>query len=247
MSVMLQHGRRPEEESDSAVLEDGFDPEKTIALDEEENSQENMNRSIMPRKSFIDRQPAASRVSPISDVSQIPQDSNQKRKQKDISDAELDEDDQGPMSRKRRRFGNTENSDITSGERRRRLPSAPSGKQDSRSVDSDRTNGATSIHDDEYQITSSRAVSYDSDSRQYKPLSRPVSKLSQFFSPEPQIRHRYTADEEKRLIELIERYGTRWADIKRADEAHPDGPKLSRRSQVQLKDKARNLYIDYLK
>lgn len=44
----------------------------------------------------------------------------------------------------------------------------------------------------------------------------------------------------------MEIYGTSWAKIKQADE-RMDEPLLINRSQVQLKDKARNMKLDFLK
>ncbi|KAL9619317.1 MAG: hypothetical protein Q9160_006082 [Pyrenula sp. 1 TL-2023] len=61
-----------------------------------------------------------------------------------------------------------------------------------------------------------------------------------------QRRRQWTNEEVERLLTLMEDYGTRWANIKKADEAHEDGPLLERRDQVGLKDKARNIKFDYL-
>jgi len=44
----------------------------------------------------------------------------------------------------------------------------------------------------------------------------------------------------------MENYGTSWARIKQADE-RMDEPLLGERSQVQCKDKARNMKLDFLK
>ncbi|RMZ81011.1 hypothetical protein DV738_g2427, partial [Chaetothyriales sp. CBS 135597] len=63
-----------------------------------------------------------------------------------------------------------------------------------------------------------------------------------------QQRQPYSEAEVRRLIELIGlNHGPKYAKILKDDEAHPDGPLLSRRTQVQLKDKARNIKMDYLK
>lgn len=61
-----------------------------------------------------------------------------------------------------------------------------------------------------------------------------------------QRRRKWTTEEVERLLGLIEIYGTKWANIKKADEAHEDGPLLEGRDQVALKDKARNIKFDYL-
>ncbi|OQE29723.1 hypothetical protein PENSTE_c002G05210 [Penicillium steckii] len=60
----------------------------------------------------------------------------------------------------------------------------------------------------------------------------------------PNMRRRWTADENERLITLVGRYGTRWAEIKAQDDICPrsdGGPKLQGRTQVNLKDRARNI------
>lgn len=60
----------------------------------------------------------------------------------------------------------------------------------------------------------------------------------------PNMRRRWTADENERLILLVGRYGTRWAEIKAQDDICPrsdGGPKLQGRTQVNLKDRARNI------
>jgi hypothetical protein len=62
-----------------------------------------------------------------------------------------------------------------------------------------------------------------------------------------QTRIPYSAGEVNRLMEMIDLYGTQWARILREDRAHPDGAMLQNRSQVQLKDKARNMKLDWLK
>lgn len=61
-----------------------------------------------------------------------------------------------------------------------------------------------------------------------------------------QVRKAWTADEVRRLMDLMEEYGTSWAKIKEAD-SNFAVPLLGNRSQVQLKDKARNMKLDFLK
>ncbi|KAK5102116.1 TTAGGG repeat binding factor [Exophiala xenobiotica] len=65
------------------------------------------------------------------------------------------------------------------------------------------------------------------------------------FRP-PQVRRPWSAEELKRLIELMKQFGTSWAKIKQADDRMAV-PQLTDRSQVQLKDKARNMKLDFLK
>lgn len=63
----------------------------------------------------------------------------------------------------------------------------------------------------------------------------------------PQKRTPYSRSEENRILELVEVYGTSWTLIKKMDQVHPDGPELDNRSQVDLKDKCRNMAIDFYK
>ena len=62
-----------------------------------------------------------------------------------------------------------------------------------------------------------------------------------------QVRIPYTQQEVERLIELIALHETKWQRILEADNEHEDGPVLQGRTQVQLKDKARNMKLDFLK
>ena len=62
-----------------------------------------------------------------------------------------------------------------------------------------------------------------------------------------QIRRPFTEAETQRLIDLIAHYGCSWSLLKQKDYQHPDGALLEHRDQVSLKDKARNLKMDFLK
>jgi hypothetical protein len=63
----------------------------------------------------------------------------------------------------------------------------------------------------------------------------------------PQQRSRWTEVEVERLVELIEDYGVSWANLLKLDLNHPGRPVLQERDQVSLKDKARNMKMDFLK
>ncbi len=62
-----------------------------------------------------------------------------------------------------------------------------------------------------------------------------------------QVRKPYTEAEVHRLMELVELLGPKWSAILQEDMAHVDGPLLQSRDQVGLKDKARNIKLDFLK
>ena len=61
----------------------------------------------------------------------------------------------------------------------------------------------------------------------------------------PQVRKGWTEEETERLLDLIGEHGTSWALLKSEDFAA--GNILESRDQVALKDKARNMKLDYLK
>jgi len=65
--------------------------------------------------------------------------------------------------------------------------------------------------------------------------------------PQTQTRTPWDELECDRLIEMVARHGTKWAHILNEDAIHEDGPRLQHRTQVNLKDKARNIKILYLK
>lgn len=65
--------------------------------------------------------------------------------------------------------------------------------------------------------------------------------------PKTQTRIPWTAHETDRLIEMVGHLRTQWSAILKRDKVHEDGPQLQQRTQVGLKDKARNIKIDFLK
>ncbi|KIV80455.1 hypothetical protein PV11_07953 [Exophiala sideris] len=65
--------------------------------------------------------------------------------------------------------------------------------------------------------------------------------------PQIQARKVWDGAQTRRLIELIELCQTSFSTILSEDLAHPDGPLLQSRTQVQLKDKARNIKMNFLK
>lgn len=74
-----------------------------------------------------------------------------------------------------------------------------------------------------------------------------VSLSTSLLPPKPpQTRRPWTPPEIERLMHLMRLYGCAWSTIKKADERMVD-PQLTERSQVQLKDKARNMKLDFLK
>ncbi|KAI1610541.1 hypothetical protein EDD37DRAFT_16642 [Exophiala viscosa] len=85
----------------------------------------------------------------------------------------------------------------------------------------------------------------------YERINREAKLKTQQYrmlkGPKIQARKFWEVDECQRLIELIELCSTSYSRILSEDLAHPDGPLLQSRNQGQLKDKARNMKMDYLK
>lgn len=92
---------------------------------------------------------------------------------------------------------------------------------------------------------------------QYEPSTRTQSRWATSNSQAalvnrrvPRTNHRWTDEEDERLIYLLGIYGTSYAAIKKQDNACPPsegGPMLEHRSQVNCKDRARNLKRKYLR
>jgi hypothetical protein len=90
--------------------------------------------------------------------------------------------------------------------------------------------------------------------RNLQSTARSIQGLTRARSGQPQTRTPWSLEEVAALLEYIEELGTSWANIKKVDESWDEesetfkGPRLlARRDQVALKDKARNLKLDYLK
>jgi hypothetical protein len=81
----------------------------------------------------------------------------------------------------------------------------------------------------------------------YHRTSEPKPVGSRTLYSDARTRRRWTEEENDRLIYLIENYGVSWAALKRKDDVMDDGPKLEDRDQVQLKDRARNIKIEYIR
>ncbi|KAJ9238500.1 hypothetical protein DTO169E5_4700 [Paecilomyces variotii] len=79
-----------------------------------------------------------------------------------------------------------------------------------------------------------------------EPKPKPVESRPA-YSDYSRARRRWSNEENERLIYLIENYGVSWATLKRKDDVMEDGPKLEDRDQVQLKDRARNIKIEYIR
>ena len=72
-------------------------------------------------------------------------------------------------------------------------------------------------------------------------------KTAQRVRKKVQHRTPFSEIETIRLMGLIEEHGVSWTLLKDEDSKHADGEVLGDRSQVSLKDKARNMKMDFLK
>ncbi|KAL8946366.1 MAG: hypothetical protein Q9222_007227 [Ikaeria aurantiellina] len=62
-----------------------------------------------------------------------------------------------------------------------------------------------------------------------------------------QTRTPWSEDEINRILDLIQDHGISWSLLKKMDFNHSEGAQLEQRDQTALKDKARNMKMDYLK
>lgn len=80
----------------------------------------------------------------------------------------------------------------------------------------------------------------------YKATQMEAKKLTSMHVPRRvQKRIPWSEEETERLLDLIGEYGTSWSLLKTSDD--DEGKILKNRDQTGLKDKARNMKIDYLK
>lgn len=179
---------------------------------------------------FIDRQPDADKVSPISpgdsqsaETSRTRQPPKRARDPFEDSDEEFTQDDR-PVDVAERR---AQKPDQLPNKRRRTLRTA-------RSPASEETTYRDPSTPPRHQP---QPMDEEILSRERLPS---ISELD----TEPKLRRRWTKEADERLIMYMEKYGTSWAHIKAADNARPEasgGNMFKDRDQVQLKDRARNL------
>ena len=231
-----------EEEEPLLALERGEEVrrERVLALrdqNEAESNKENIvetQTNLQPpsgQRRLIDRQENATRVA---------WDSQDTGSNQNASPADLDEEDdfqqqQPPMNASSRRSLKSSNKRTATEPPRSQGPSP-------KKVRIQAANGA-------------RAQSIAQDRQSSRP---PASQVEEYLAANvaakerkawqvkpPQVRKAWTEEETERLLELIEEHGTSWALLKTED--FGAGNILESRDQVALKDKARNMKLDYLK
>ena len=102
---------------------------------------------------------------------------------------------------------------------------------------------ATPVVTDPAVNNRSPARRYETVNAYAKAVNKSVVRTAGFV----QRRRPYSEVEVRRIVELVQKHGTSWTLIKDMDSVHPDGSVLEHRSQVDLKDKCRNMVLDYMK
>lgn len=242
-----EHEWRPQEpdDEDEGPLP-ALDIEEEIRMDhvlaardqaEAESNKENIvetQTDLQPRsghRRLIDRQDNATRVAWNSQDT----DSNQNASPADLDEGDDFQQQQPPINASSRRGLISSN--------KRTATEPPRGQGPSpKKVRIQAANGA-------------RAQSIAQDRQSSRP---PVSQVEEYVAANaaakerkawqvkpPQVRKAWTGEETGRLLELIEEHGTSWALLKSEDLVA--GNILASRDQVALKDRARNLKLNYLK
>ena len=208
------------------------------------------------RRAFIDRQEDAHRISPISQP--VDRAELQPRK-RTLSESEHDtggtsDDDDNAFSMDEHvtdaKGKAPQSSDEPHGKRQR--PNGLNGNESDRQPPAARPGRDHETTREEPRRQENTATRRQVPWEQPRAPSPPVLPQTGWLSSASQGWHqkRWSEDETARLVLLVKRFGTEWAKIKRQDDLCPaseGGPKLSGRSQVQLKDRARTILTGYLR
>lgn len=179
--------------------------------------QERTNGRLHNTHAFIDRQPTASKVSPI-DSQRLGTDVQASRKR--AREDDVDEDEDGEFESDDRRI------DVQ--DRRAQKP-----VQTAKRPRHNRSASPQARHGADAGPSNRDAVPVASQSSQASPM-KPA-----------QTRRPWTSEEDAQFIRLVEEHGISWSKIKSQDEV--SGRVLHARKQVDLKDRARNLVMIKLK
>ncbi|RHZ48003.1 telomere repeat binding factor family protein [Aspergillus thermomutatus] len=230
------------------------------AVEETQTPRQPVQRARLDRRqAFIDRQDNAERVSPISQEADLlsaarrrePPPASRKRARQESDDEDVSSDDfssYGPaldISRKRKEKAELQRS------KRQRL------EEDHDESASQLQQGLeASTQNEEAQGQWAVAHRVETSPQTQRSPSRQWAKTSDFgsnrtFTPsQSKGRQRWTPAEDARLIRLVGEHGCKWATIMRQNDAQAaeDGEvQIEGRDQIQLKDRARNLKIAFLR
>ena len=210
--------------------------ERTLAAHDKESEKENIE--ITRQRSFLDKQTNARKVG-FNDT----QSPGKRQRAAEVSDDDDEEfeQDQRPSKQARRGRG------------RPRLEQGQSSTQPTRAPLRDLaisrpppSSAPAAMQDDDDDLPASqRWVQANTAAKMNTQAHREQNRDTNM-----QVRRPWSHEEVNRLMELIDLNGPKYSKILQDDkdpEIYPEGPLLQQRSQVQLKDKARNIKLDFLK
>jgi hypothetical protein len=211
------------------------------------------------RTAFIDRQANATRISPISDISPDQRRKANPKKRRRIQTPSTESDGEPSFSTYKSCIdvnGKRVQKPRPSHSKRTKFLNANSDEEVGLQLNGELVNYSNAPRPP--RPTSHHGLSNGSasasggpsrirePSRSHPAITTEISSISPL--PMPQRRRRWSVAENERLIHLVGQHGPSWAKIKREDELWPEndgGPQLTRRDQVQLKDRARNIVMEY--
>ena len=185
-------------------------------------------------RSIFDRDPLAERVAPIDS-----QDSGQNGQEIEISSDEGFQFQEGSSNATRQRHSKpaTKRPALEPARPKRQTPKKVRVEEN---VDVHRLDDAEVARDEqEAEVPLSQSHS------EYVRVNQSAKQRIAVVPKPPQSRTAWTSQETEMLHYLITEHGTSWKLLK--DEDLHQGHKLEARDQVSLKDKARNMKMDYLK
>ncbi|KAL8653898.1 MAG: hypothetical protein Q9226_003653 [Calogaya cf. arnoldii] len=200
-----------------------------------------IQRKIIPKKIIFDSQeqePESSNASKSRQLSSQKAQAAAGRSQSDISEDEGFQQDTRPVT-KRSTISEKDNNITANGQSPPKR--ARTGRERREAVEDGDLGGAMQRHN------AANAPPAASQVEVYR-LANSTAKERVTLRPRrTQTRKPWSLEETERFIELIEEFGLSWTVLKQRDRLHNDGPVLEDRDQVALKDKARNMKMDYLK
>ena len=210
--------------------------ERTLAAQARESNKENMGATR--QRSFLDKQSNARKV-PFSET-QSPEKRRRPTDESSEDDAEFEED-QRPVKQARK---GKDRARVEQGQPSTQPPRVPLHDVPVLRPPPSSAPAAVQDVDDGFPLSQQWAqanVAAKMTVQAYREHNR---------DEKVQVRKPWSHAEVDRLMELIEINGPRYSKILQDDknpEMYPDGPVLEYRNQVQLKDKARNIKLDFLK
>ena len=211
------------------------------------------DRALTEKRSLMDRQENAERVSFDSDSQESSPSHHERSGEQGIQDHESDHhyemsQDVGFQTDNRPITTSIQSRVATSGNRHGLRPTTSSVRRPRRhqitrnireAVEEDDVRGAVEQHNNV-------DVPAPSQSRAYRRVNSTAKlDVSVRVPKKPQTRTPWSVEETGLLLDLIQDNGLSWALIKKIDDSRDKV--LWRRDQVALKDKARNMKVDYLK